>query len=98
MSRETVAQDRARAYFQSTGALAPAVVGERIAAAFEALDAVLTGVSAEQASRASIPSEWSVQEGRFGPPIRPSRNICWPWKGGRTRPASLAILRWCEEP
>jgi hypothetical protein len=62
MSREREARDRARAYFESKGALAPAAVREQIVAAFDALDAALAGVSAEQARRPSIPGEWSVQE------------------------------------
>ena len=62
MNRQTDAQDRARAYFQSKAPLPPGAVRGQIVAAFEALDAVLTGVSAEQARRTSIPGEWSVQE------------------------------------
>jgi hypothetical protein len=62
MSRENEARERARAYLQSKGALAPAAVREQIVAAFDALDAVLAVVSADQARRASIPGEWSVQE------------------------------------
>lgn len=62
MSPETDARERARAYFQGKRALAPPAIREQIVAAFEALDAVLTGVSSEQACRVSIPGEWSVQE------------------------------------
>lgn len=62
MSREREARDRARAYFQSKSALAPGAVRAQIVAAFDALDAVLAGVSTDQARRPSIPGEWSVQE------------------------------------
>jgi len=62
VSLESEARDRARAYVQSQGALAPAAVREQIVAAFDALDGVLAGVSADQARRPSIPGEWSVQE------------------------------------
>jgi hypothetical protein len=62
MTRETEAQDKARAYFRSKGALAPAAVREQIAAAFAALDAVLSTVPAVRAAVSTIPGEWSVQE------------------------------------
>jgi hypothetical protein len=62
MTQEAAAQERARAYFRSKAALSPSVVAEQIAAAFDALDAVLAGIPPERAGRRSIPGEWSVQE------------------------------------
>jgi hypothetical protein len=62
MSQDTVAQERARSYFQSKAALAPSAVREQIAAAFDALDAVLTDVPPAHATRRAIAGEWSVQE------------------------------------
>lgn len=62
MNREHEAQERARAYFNGKGVLAPAAIREQIVAAFDVLEAVLAGVSPEQARLQPIPGEWSVQE------------------------------------
>jgi hypothetical protein len=62
MNEEAQAQERARAYFWSKSALAPAAVREQIAAAFDALDAVLVTVPPERAGLRVIPGQWSVQE------------------------------------
>ncbi|HEX9822272.1 MAG TPA: DinB family protein [Methylomirabilota bacterium] len=62
MNQEAEAQERARAYFRSKSALAPAAVREQIAAAFGALDAVLAAVTPERAAVRAIPGQWSVQE------------------------------------
>jgi hypothetical protein len=62
MNQEAEAQARARAYFRSKSALAPAVIREQIAAAFGALDAVLAAVPPERAAVRAIPGQWSVQE------------------------------------
>jgi len=63
MTPEDQARARAREYFAANGTHAPAAqIHERVAAAFTALDAALTGVSAAQAARRPIPGEWSAQE------------------------------------
>ena len=62
MSAEAQAQERARAYFQSKGALAPSVIREQIVAAFGALDIVLASVPPERVARRPSPDEWSVGE------------------------------------
>lgn len=62
MNREHEAQERARAYFNGKGVLAPAAIREQIVAAFDVLEAVLAGVSPDQACLQPIPGEWSVQE------------------------------------
>jgi hypothetical protein len=62
MNREHEAQERARAYFNSRRVLPPAAVREQIVAAFDVLEAVLAGVSPDQARLQPIPGEWSVQE------------------------------------
>jgi DinB family protein len=62
MNADLQAQARARAYFASQAALTPREIRERIDAAFAALDAVLSVVTAERAGRQSAPDEWSVQE------------------------------------
>jgi hypothetical protein len=63
MTPEDQARARAREYFATNGTHAPAAqIHERVAAAFTALDAALTGVSAAQAARRPIPGEWSAQE------------------------------------
>ena len=63
MTPEDQARARAREYFATNGTQAPAAqIHERVAAAFTALDAALTGVTAAQASRRPIAGEWSVQE------------------------------------
>lgn len=62
MNREHEAQERARAYFNGKGVLAPAAIRDQIVAAFDVLDTVLAGVSPEQARLQPIPGEWSVQE------------------------------------
>ena len=63
MTPEDQARARAREYFATNGTQAPAAqIHERVAAAFTALDAALTGVSAAQAARRPIPGEWSAQE------------------------------------
>jgi hypothetical protein len=63
MTPEDQARARAREYFATNGTQAPAAqIHERVAAAFAALDAGLTGVSAVQAMRRPIPGEWSAHE------------------------------------
>ncbi len=62
MNEEAAAQERARAYFQSKATLPPSAVSEQIAAASDALDAVLSAVPPEHAARRAIAGEWSVQE------------------------------------
>ena len=63
MTPQDQARARAREYFATNGTHAPAAeIHERVAAAFTALDAALTGVSAAQAARRPIPGEWSAQE------------------------------------
>ena len=65
MSQDAGAEARARAreYLKIRGTLAPlAVIRERIADAFGALDAFLEPLSAAQAARAAIPGEWTIQE------------------------------------
>lgn len=62
MNAEAEAQERARAYFRSRSALPPAVIREQVAAAFQALDAVLAAVPPERAAVRTIPGQWSVQE------------------------------------
>jgi hypothetical protein len=63
MTGEEQARARAREYFATNGTHAPAAqIHERVAAAFAALDAALSGVSAAQAARRTIPGEWSAQE------------------------------------
>lgn len=62
MNADDQARARARAYFASKAALTPAEITEQIGAAFDALEAVLTTVTAERARRRAAPAEWSVQE------------------------------------
>jgi len=63
LNPEEQARARAREYFATSGTQAPpAQIHERVAAAFSALDAALTGVSAAEASRQPLAGEWSVQE------------------------------------
>ena len=63
ISPEDQARARAREYFAANGTQASAAqVHERVAAAFSALDAALTGVTAARASRRPIAGEWSAQE------------------------------------
>jgi hypothetical protein len=62
MSAEAKAQERAREYFRSKAGLTPAAVREQIAAAFDALDAVLGTVPAARAPLRALAGEWSVQE------------------------------------
>ncbi|HEV8438598.1 MAG TPA: DinB family protein [Methylomirabilota bacterium] len=62
MSQEALAQERARSYFESKAVLPASAVREQIAAAFDALDAVLASVPPERAAHRGIPGEWSVQE------------------------------------
>jgi hypothetical protein len=62
MTAEAQAQERARAYFTSRAVLTPAAIGEQVGAAFDALDAVLTTISPEQARRRPAPEQWSAQE------------------------------------
>jgi len=62
MNADAEAQERARAYFRSKSALAPAILREQIATAFNALDGVLAAVAPERAARRAIPGEWSIQE------------------------------------
>jgi hypothetical protein len=62
MSAEARAQARARAYFESKSILTPAAVGEQIVAAFEALNAVLTGVPPDRVTMRARPGEWSIGE------------------------------------
>jgi AcrR family transcriptional regulator len=59
---EATAQARAREYFRSKAALAPAAIREQIDAAYRSLEAVLTEVPAARAGVRAIPEEWSVQE------------------------------------
>jgi hypothetical protein len=59
---ETRAQERAREYFRSKAALAPAAVREQIAAAHGGLEKALAEVPAARAAVRTIPGEWSVQE------------------------------------
>jgi hypothetical protein len=63
MTAEDQARARAREYFATNGTEAPAAqIHERVSAAFAALDAALTGVTATQAARRPIAGEWSAQE------------------------------------
>ena len=63
LDQEEQARARAREYFATSGTHAPpAQIHERVAAAFTALDAALTGVSAAEAARRPLAGEWSVQE------------------------------------
>jgi hypothetical protein len=62
MSAEVEAQARARSYFQSKGALAPSAIRAQIAAAFDALDAVLASAPPGHVPRRPEPGEWSVGE------------------------------------
>ena len=63
MSTETELRDRARAYLETRGSrVAPAVIHERVAAAFDALEAFLDTVPPDQAARPGPPGEWTVQE------------------------------------
>jgi DinB superfamily len=61
-SAEARAQARARAYFESQRALAPAGIREGIVAAFEALNAVLRSVPPDRVARRPAPGEWCVGE------------------------------------
>ena len=86
-SPEDQARARAREYFAANGTQASAAqVHERVAAAFSALDAALTGVTAVQASRRPIAGEWSAQEivDHLLETHRPgwtSCAACWPGSG-----------------
>ena len=56
-------KQKARDYLATRGTQVTAeVVHGRVAAAFAALDDVLAGVSPAQASRVTIPGEWTIQE------------------------------------
>lgn len=60
---ETLAKSRAREYLSAKGTLVPgAVIHERVAAAFDALDTFLDRVPAERAALRPIAGEWSIQE------------------------------------
>ena len=63
MTAEEQARARAREYFATNGTQASAAqIHERVSAAFASLDAALTGVTAAEAARRTIPGEWSAQE------------------------------------
>jgi DinB superfamily len=63
VDQEAALKQKARDYMRTRGTLAAvSAVREQIAAALGTLETVLDGVTAEQAARASIPGEWTVQE------------------------------------
>jgi hypothetical protein len=63
MSDEAELKDKARDYLRTRGTLvAPAVIHERVGAAFAALEAFLDTVPPDRASRPGPPGEWTIQE------------------------------------
>jgi hypothetical protein len=57
------ARRQALEYFRTRGTRAPVVeIRERVSAAFATLDALLAGLTAEQARRPAVEGEWCVQE------------------------------------
>jgi hypothetical protein len=63
MSDEAEIKEKAREYLKSRGTLvAPAVIHERVAAAFTALEAFLDTVPVARAACPGPPGEWTVQE------------------------------------
>ena len=83
------AKAKARDYFRTKGMLvAPAVIHERIADAFGALDAFLTPVSAATAARAAAPGEWTIHEivDHLVETHRPGLDELWCLLAGRRPP------------
>lgn len=63
MSDDAELKQRARDYLDTRGTqVAPAVIHERVGAAFAALDAFLAKLSADTVARVGIPGEWTIQE------------------------------------
>lgn len=63
MDEHETLRQRARDHLRTRGTLAaPAVIPERVAAAFTALEAFLDTVAADVVARCTIPGEWTIQE------------------------------------
>jgi len=63
VTTEAELKQQARDYLRARGTLvAPAVIRERVAAAFTALDAVVDAIPAVRAAAVGIRGEWTIQE------------------------------------
>ncbi|PYM92340.1 MAG: hypothetical protein DME04_16090 [Candidatus Rokuibacteriota bacterium] len=95
MNQDVIAATKAKAreYFKAKGTLTPAaIIHERIAESFNALDAFLGPLPAATVTRRAFPSEWSIQEvvDHLVETHRPGLDELWCLLAG-TRPPGEAI-------
>ena len=86
---EVQAMERAREYFRTKSSRASvAELRERIAEPTDAVEALLTPLSAAQAARATIPGEWTIQEvvDHLVETYRPGLDELWCLLAGRRPP------------
>lgn len=83
------AKARAREYFQTKGTLVPAaVIHERVADAFGALDSFLAPISAATAARVGVPGQWTIHQivDHLVETHRPGLDELWCLLAGRRPP------------
>jgi DinB family protein len=83
------AKAKAREYFKTRGSLVPAAtIRERIADAFDTLDAFLQPISPATAARAATPGEWTIHEivDHLVETHRPGLDELWCLLAGRRPP------------